>query len=146
MIATDMESLDALINTAIRTMTPRATRDQAHAWTPYDRVRDGVAFTRSYRLDWTVGEYFHGGLFGKDGVETEAVLSVVTDYKDREEVVQFLVEDDKHQLRDTINGLMAADNGLLWAEALQTEIEETDEQGAIRVIHPFTIRYLRARA
>lgn len=146
MIATDMATLDALFQTAIAGISPRMTRSQDHGWTPYKKTRKGAHFTRAFRLDWTPREYVEDGIFTPAAVESEAVVSVVTDYRDAEEHVQFLVEDDKHQLRDTLNGLMGADNGMLWAEALPTEIEQDDEQGSVIVVHPFTIRYLRARA
>ncbi len=146
MIATSQKALDTLFTTAIAGITPRATRANDHGWVPYEKARQGAHFTRAFKLDWTPGEFQEDGIFTPAAVETKAVLSVVTDYRDAEEEVQHLVEDDKHQLRDVLNALMAPDNGMLWAEALPTEIDTDDEQGASVVIHAFEIRYLRERA
>lgn len=146
MLAQSLEEIDALIDAAVRAITPRRQRQGDHGWTPYEKARTGAHVTRAYRLDWEPGEYLVGGIFSPGAVETTATLSIVTDYRDAEEVTAFIVEDDKHQLRDVINDLMGPDNGLLWAEALPTETERDDEQGGVVILHRFEIRYLRSRA
>lgn len=146
MIAQSLEEIDALIDTAIRAITPRRQRQGDHGWTPYDAARQGSHFTRAYRLDWIPGEYQQGGIFTPAAVETTAILIVRTDYRDDTDQLAFIVEDDKHQLRDVLNDLMQPDNGLLWAEELSTEDEASDEQGGVVILHRFEIRYLRSRA
>lgn len=146
MIATDLRTLDALIVSTIEGITPRAQRKQASRWVYYERATAGASFTRRFRLDWEPGEYAEDGIFTPDAVETSADLLVVTDYRDVDDEVTFLVEDDKHQLRDVLNSLMAPDNGLLWAEAQRTEIRDDDQLGGQVVVHRFQIRYLRERA
>jgi len=140
--------LNGLISELIRGTTPRVTYQQASGWEPYTEQVGSASRSRRFRLVWEEGNFHAGGIFTR-GVETSAILRVRTDYVGEHQQMQFMREDDKHQLRDRIHTLSEDSTTgfvLIEPDGIRTERPpDWDSANAGQWDHVYPIRYLRAR-
>lgn len=144
---TNIQSVETVIRDAIRGITPRMQPGRnTDKWTPYERRSESAAFTRRFRLEWEVGEWTTGGLFGLGASDTTCTLHVVTDYKIPQQFMAEIVEDDYWQLRDVLADLAGA-NGIIQVESMAApNIYAEDTPDDFQADHAFRVRYLKARA
>jgi len=145
MIATTEETLDEMFVAAIVAMDPRRQYKGAERWKPYDRKVSGPARTRAFRLIWGTPRLRRGGAIFGSIFEHEAELRVRTDYVGTHDKVQFVINDDLLQLRDTLSTLKANDNGLELVEAVRHDRRGYNEdEDTVQIDHVLLVRYMRS--
>lgn len=146
MIPTTEAEMTDLFRSAIVNMTPRLIYQGGESWKPYDRHVSAPSCTRRFRLIWRAANYFESGIFTPQVVETEAELSVRTDYAGQHERLNHIVIDDYHQLHETLGRLKAPNTGVMWVRALEPRFFYNDEEDDVfQVDHTYVVRYLRDR-
>lgn len=145
MIPTTTDELSSLFATAIEGITPRLTYKGAEEWKLHTRPNDRPTTTRRCRLLWGTGNVQPGGARAGQAIENFVTLRVQTDYAGELSKMQHAIDDDFHQLGDTLASLRGADKGLVTVERVRTApvIGRPGRDDNVRVDHLYTVRFIR---
>jgi hypothetical protein len=144
--ATDLDTIEAAIVAAIEATTPRWQRGSATGWKRYRGEKTPGISARWYRLEWDPRGHRPDGFMGPNMVETDAGLTLITDYGGVPgDEARKMIEDDHFQLRDVLNRLKLTVPGLWWVESEGFD-GESDDADQIQGTHNYLVRYMKARA
>ena len=146
---TKLEDVEAHIRSAINGIVPRMQSGrELMGWTPYERASASAAKTRRYRLEWALGSWTEGGIFGLGASDTTCQLHIIVDYTIPEQRMAEVVEDDWWQVRDVLAALaLDGSRGIIQIDS-QTppSIYEEENKDHFQADMTYTVRYLKARA
>ncbi len=151
MPATTEDTVEEAIRAILVATPPRYPVGQSRVWKQHveelSTVRDDA---RWFRFSWDHHGHTPGGFMGPAQVETSFTLSIFVDYGGvPEQVVKKMAGDDHDQLRDVFNRLKSTVDGLRWIASVggdnPWDFANSDRNNA-RIVHQFTVRFMKARA
>jgi hypothetical protein len=146
---TTLDQVESEIRSAINGITPRFQRGrEIWPWTPYERKAQHAAKTRRYRIEWGLGQWTPGGLFGLAASDTTVELHVIVDYTVPEQYMAEVVEDDWWQLRDVLSALCVdGTKGMIQVDTQAAPaIYQEENKDHFQADMVYMVRYMKARA
>ena len=141
--ATTTHALQREISDAIAASAPRITIRNVGRWVPFDRAPKAAAGSRHFSVQIASVGPTPGGLWCNGRYDATAEVAVITSYQ-VPEVDHALIEDDLHQLRETILSLRGNNSGVIHCATLGTQPEENSNADSVLVSHRLELRYMRS--
>jgi hypothetical protein len=147
--STTPQALELAIIAAIASIVPTHPVEQDGGWKPADdNMLAGASslVPRVFEIRTAPGGTVRGGITGNGDTEKSLNLDVVVDYRAfRDQDLSSIVENDQWDIHDHLSDRL--DNGITGLTGIEDPLgPRPDEKAESRIVHQFTIFYLRTRS